>query len=199
MDFLRTLLSRIAALAGSQRRDNDLDDDIAAHLDLLTQEHIANGMSEADARTAALRDFGGTTQAREAYRIQRGFPRLEQFARDLRYAGRQLRRSPGFTFTAVLTLALGLGANIAVFSLLNCILLRPLPVPHADELAVLSSVQNDQEHGPNYSFGSPFLRSLEKHHDGFESVAGYSTRPFQVRDESAIVRVPGAIVSGQFF
>lgn len=198
MDFLRTLLSRIAALGGRQRRDNDLDDDIAAHLDLLAEEHIANGMSKADARTAALREFGGVTQTREAYRSQRGFPHLEQFTRDLRYASRQLRRSPGFTLTAVLTLALGLGANIAVFSLLNCILLRPIPAPHADELAILRSDQNDQER-PNYSFGSPFLRSLERHHDGFEYIAGYSSRPFQVRDASANVRVPGAMVSGQFF
>ena len=199
MDFLRTLLTRIAELFARTHHDRNLDDDIAAHLDLLIQEHIANGMSEADARTAALRDFGGTTQARESYRIQRGFPRLEQFARDLRYAGRQLRRSPGFTFTAVLTLALGLGANIAVFSLLNCILLRPLPVPHAEELAVISIVQNNDEHGPNYSFSSPFLRSLEKHHEGFASIAGFSTRPFQVRDQGSNVRVPGAMVSGQFF
>lgn len=198
MDFLRTLLSRFAALLGRRHRDTDLDDDIAAHLDLLTHEYIAGGMSEAAARTAALRDFGGVTQARETYRVERGFPRLEQFGRDLRYATRQLRRSSGFTLTAVLTLALGLGANIAVFSLLNCILLRPLPVPHSEELAVISTDQNNQQH-PNYSFGSPFLRALEQHHDGFESIAGFSTRPFQVRDEAANVRVPGAMVSGQFF
>lgn len=199
MDFLRTLLSRFAALAGRRRRDNDLDDDIAAHLDLLMEEHMADGLSEADARRAALRDFGGITQTRESYRIQRGFPRLEQFARDLRYASRQLRRTPGFTLTAVLTLALGLGANTAVFSLLNCILLRPLPVAHSEELAVLQTVRNDDEHGSNHSFGAPFLRALERHHDGFETIAGYSTHPFQVRSNSSNVRVPGAIVSGQFF
>ncbi|MBS1803843.1 MAG: ABC transporter permease [Acidobacteria bacterium] len=199
MDFFRTLFSRIAALTGDRHRNNDLDDDIAAHLELLTQEYVAKGMSEDAARTAARRSFGGVTQTRETYRVQRGFPRLEQFLRDLRYASRQLRRSPGFAFTAVLTLALGLGADIAVFSLLNCILLRPLPVPYSDQLAVIRSDQNDQEHGPNYSFGSPFLRSLEKHHDGFETTAGFSTRPFQVRHDSANVRVPGAMVSGQFF
>jgi len=199
MDFLRTLLSRTAELFAHPHRDNNLDDEIAAHLDLLIQENIANGMSQADARTAALRVFGGVAQTRETYRIQRGFPHLEQFARDLRYAARQLRRSPGFTLTAVLTLALGLGANIAVFSLLNCILLRPLPSPHADELAVIRSDRSDDEHGPAYSFGSPFLRALEQHHDGFESIAGYSSHPFQVRNESTNVRVPGAMVSGHFF
>jgi len=199
MDFLRTLLNRIAELFAHAHHDRNLDDDIAAHLDLLIRDHMANGMSEADARTAALRDFGGITQTRETYRTQRGFPRLEQFARDLRYAARQLRRSPGFTLTAVLTLALGLGANIAVFSLLNCILLRPLTVPNSDELAVITIVQNNDEHGPNNAFSAPFLRSLEKHHDGFASIAGYSTRPFQVRDQGSNVRVPGAMVSGQFF
>lgn len=199
MDFLRTLLNRIAELFTHPHHDGNLDDDIAAHLDLLIEEHIASGMSPADARTAALREFGGITQARESYRIQRGFPRLEQLARDLRYASRQLRRSPGFTLTAVLTLALGLGSNIAVFSLLNCILLRPIPAPHCNELAVITIVQNNDEHGPNDAFSAPFLRSLEKHHDGFASIAGFSTRQFQVRDHGLNVRVPGAMVSGQFF
>ena len=199
MDFLRTLLSRIIELFARPHHDHNLDDEIAAHLDLLIQQYVASGMSQGDARTAALRDFGSVAQARETYRVQRGFPHLEQFARDLRYAARQLRRSPGFTLTAVLTLALGLGANIAVFSLLNCILLRPLPVPNTQELAVIRTDRNDDERGPNYSFGSPFLRSLEQHHDGFESIAGYSTHPFQVRNESTNVRVPGALVSGQFF
>lgn len=198
MDFVRTLLSRIAALFARQRHDIDLEDEFSAHLDLLMHEYLAKGLSASDARTSALRDFGGVAQSRETYRIQRGFPRLEQFARDLRYASRQLRRSPGFTATAVLTLTLGLGANIAVFSLLNCILLRPLPVPHADELVVIRADENDQDR-PNYSFCSPFLRALEQHHNGFESIAGYSNRPFQVRDGAANVRVPGAMVSGQFF
>ncbi|HEY1577361.1 MAG TPA: ABC transporter permease [Terracidiphilus sp.] len=200
MDFVRTLLSRISSLFARRRHDRDLDDEFAAHLDLLTREYVAKGMSNSDARTAALRHFGGVAQTRETYRIQRGFPHLEQFARDLRYAARQLHRSPGFTITAVLTLALGLGANIAVFSLLNCILLRPLPVHRADELAVIRSDRSDDEQGRhNYSFGSPFLRALEQHHNGFESIAGYSNRPFQVRSESTNVRVPGAMVSGQFF
>ncbi len=137
MDWFRTLLSRFAALFARPRRDHDLDDELAAHVDLLTQEYAAKGMSTEEARTAALREFGGVTQTRETYRVQRGFPRIEQLFRDLRYAVRQLRKSPGFTLTAVLTLALGIGANTAVFSLLDCILLRPLPVPHADELAVI--------------------------------------------------------------
>jgi len=116
MDFLRILLSRIADLAGSQHRDHDLDDDIAAHLDLLIHEHMANGMSESAARAAAHREFGGVTQTRETYRIQRGFPRLEQFVRDLRYASRQLRRSPGFTITATLVRQIAsMGGDIRPF------------------------------------------------------------------------------------
>ncbi|HWA95256.1 MAG TPA: ABC transporter permease [Terracidiphilus sp.] len=200
MDWLRTFFSRIAALFARPRRDQDLDDELAAHIDLLTQEYVAQGMARADARTAALREFGGIAQTREEYRVQRSFPRVEQLARDLRYAVRQLRKSPGFTLTAVLTLTLGLGANIAVFSLLNCILLRPLPVPHADELAVIRiDRSNDQPGHHNYAFNAPFLRSLEHHHDGFESLAGYSTKPFQVRASSSNVQVHGAMVSGQFF
>ena len=152
-------------------------------------------MTQQEARTTALRAFGGVRQT-----TPRGLPFLEQFSRDVRFAFRQLRKSPGFTLTAVLTLALGLSANIAVFSLINCILLRPLPVSHADELAVLHIDRSDDTaYGPDYTFCAPFLRALEKRHQAFQSLASFSTRPFQVRSGSGNVEVSGALVSGQFF
>ena len=80
-------------------------------------------MTEAEARTAALRAFGGVTQHREAYRMQRGLPWVEQMARDVRFALRQLRKAPGFTLTAILTLALGIGAATSVFSVVDTVLL----------------------------------------------------------------------------
>src|SRR5215475_12039557 len=97
MDWFRTLLSRLVALFRRRNLDRDLDDELAAHLELAIAENVRSGMRPEEARTAARRAFGGVTQTREAYRVQRGFPWIEQTARDLRFASRALRRSPGFT------------------------------------------------------------------------------------------------------
>jgi len=194
----RTLLTRIAALFRRQRLDAALDEELRTHIDLATAENMTLGMNRKQARIAALRSFGGLTQTREAYRIRRGFPMLDQIARDLRYALRQLYRAPGFAATAILTLALGLGANTAIFSLINALLLRPLPVPHADRLVVVNSTSNDDPE-LSYSFSAPLIRALEQHHDGFEQMAAFSRSSLQVRSASGNEQVSGELVSGQFF
>jgi len=201
MDFLRTLISQSKALFGRHKLDHDLDEELRAHIDLAIEENLKQGMSMERARTAALKTFGGVTQAREAYRVQRGIPLIEQIARDVRFGIRQLRRSPGFALTAILTLAIGLGANMAVFSLINGLLLRSLPVPHADELAVIHIERStDSQYGPNYSFSSPLFRALEKRHDVFQNVAAFASQgKFQVRGASGNEQVPGSMVSGEFF
>jgi predicted permease len=196
MDLLRILLSRCAALFRRKRLDAELDEELQSHIDFAFEENLARGMSEAEARRAALVKFGGMTQIREKYRVRRGLPFLEQMARDLRFGLRQLRRSPGFAITAILTLALGLGANTAVFSLINGLLLRPLPVPRADELAVVHISDDDNQIG---GFCAPLFRALEKRHEAFQAVAAYSNSKFEVRGSSGNVEVPGALVSGEFF
>lgn len=100
MDWIRILLSRCAALFRRRKLDADLDEELRAHIDLAVAENLQRGMSAQDARSAALRAFGGLTQTCEFYRIQRGLPFLEQFSRDLQFAYRQLRRAPGFAGSA---------------------------------------------------------------------------------------------------
>jgi predicted permease len=201
MDWIRVSMSRVASLFRRKELDARLDEELDAHVELAVAEHVQRGMTEGEARTAALRDFGGVTQTRERYRVQSGLPWLEQIWRDVRYAMRQLRKSPGFTLTAIFTLMLGLGANTAVFSLINALLLRPLPVPHADELVVLRMDSDDDgKYGPNHSSTAPLVRALEKRRDVFDSIAADTGMSrFQVRGASGSANVPGSIVSGQFF
>jgi putative ABC transport system permease protein len=149
MDFLRTLVSRCASLFGRCKQDADLDDELRTHLELATREYKSHGLSDHDANAAALRAFGGVTQTREAWRIQRSMPFIESLSRDFRFALRQLAKSPAFTFTAVLTLALGIGANASVFSVLSALLLRPLPFAHPDRLVRVYSLIHNEPVGPS--------------------------------------------------
>jgi predicted permease len=202
MTRFRTLLSRLAALFRRHHLDSALDEELRAHIDLATAENMTLGMNRKQARREALRSFGGVTQVKETYRQRRGFPFLDQVARDLRFALRQLHRAPGFAVTAIVTLALGLGANTAIFSIINALLLRPLPVPHSEQLAVLSTSSTDRVQSNN-SFSAPMLRSLEKRAAlpgaSFQQLAGFSQRLVQVQGSAGKVQVSGELVSGQFF
>lgn len=128
---------RIVELFRRRSLDRELDDEVAFHLARLEEEFRRRGMDEAAARAAARREFGGVALAKEAYRSRRGLPWLESLGSDVRYALRALRLNPGFTTTAVLSLALGIGASTAVFSLFHALLLRMLPVRQPEQLVSL--------------------------------------------------------------
>ena len=139
MTAFRVVVARIASLFRSGQSERDLRDELAFNLDMEAAENLRRGLSPADARTAALRRFGGITQIQESYRETRGLPMLETVWQDIRYAFRTLRRNPAFTAVAVLCLTLGIGANAAVFSWIEGILLRPFPlVAHQERLMAVT-------------------------------------------------------------
>ncbi len=139
MRILREWLHRLRGTLGSGRRDDDLEQEIQLHLEMAADEARRRGLGAGDAARAARLEAGGASQTLEALRDQRGLPWLEDLARDARHGLRTLRRSPGFTAIALVTLALGIGANTAIFSIVNGVILRPLVYPRPAQLMRLTT------------------------------------------------------------
>jgi len=147
--LVRRTIQRLSGALSGGRRDSDLAEELQLHIAMQTEDNIRSGMTPEDARRAARLKFGAMESIKESYRDQCGAPFLESIVADLRYATRQLRRTRGFTAAAILTIALGIGANTAMFSVLDTTLWKPLPIPEPDRFVVLTRIALSEEGGQN--------------------------------------------------
>ncbi len=174
IDGLRQFWNRVLAVFRREPLDRDLDTEIASHLEAATEENLRRGMTPEEARRAALVRFGGVAQAAERHREARTLPALEVLRQDLRYTLRTLRRDRAFAGVVILVLALGVGANVAVFSVVNTILLRPLPFHQPDRLVWFAG--NGGKGGlSDQTYTIAAYEEFRKHNRSFADVTDYQT------------------------
>ena len=198
MSQIRALLARLAGVFTKNRVDADLKEELQAHLEMETAEFMRRGMTPEEARRQALLASGGLTRAVEAVRDRRGLPWLESIGTDLRYALRTLRRNPAFTTVVVLTLALGIGANTAIFSVVRGVLLKPLPHRDGDRLIYLRQ-STDGPGGANISFSVPEVTDLRAGVPALGEIAEYSAWSVTLEEEKDAVKIDAGLVTGNFF
>ena len=192
---MRTFFSRISSYVRRRHADQELDDEVRFHIDMLVQEHVRRGMTPEDARVAAQRTFGGVTQMKESYREQRGLPFVETVIQDARYAFRTLARTPGFTLAALLTLALGIGANSAIFSVVNAVLLKPLPYDQPDRIVQMYRNNGGLWDGHNFRRYDFF----KQHSQSFEAFAAWRGTAFNMALGDRAEYVNARAVSHEYF
>ena len=166
----RALWLRFRGMVDGEPANEDFAAELESHLAMHIEEGMRAGLSADEARRQALMRLGGAEQTRQAYRERVTLPRLENILRDIAFALRQMRRKPSFAITAVLTLALGIGANTVIYTLVDSILLRPLPYPHQDRLM---RIPYDPTEANGGVFPKGWIRALGEHSTSFASISGY--------------------------
>jgi len=196
----RRIVAKLRSLLANKRAEDDLAREIASHLTLLADEFERGGMSPEEAQLAARRAFGGVEQAKQAHRDERSPLWVEQAIQDLRYGLRTLCKSPGFTITALLTLALGIGACTAIFSLVNAVLIRSLPYGDPGRLVYLYT-PNRQFKLPDEVFGPAYrdFYDLKRDSHSFQNMTAFGQSVFSLASPGAAERASVARVDGEFF
>jgi len=196
-DRMRQLLQRMRSFFRRAQLDRELDAEVSAHLGLAIEENLRRGLSSAEARRQALLRFGGPQQMKEQQREARSLPFLETLLQDIRYSLRMLRKSPGFTAVAVLTLAFGIGTNTAIFSMVNALLLHPYRFHNLDSLVLLWENRGIDE-GPDARRISPGdVTDLRANSQLFEDVATYQCSDFNQSSEGRVDAARGCRVSAR--
>ena len=199
MNILRSLAMRLGSMFRKRKLDADLDAELRAHLDALAEANIRRGMSPEEARFAARRAFGGFEQTKSLYRDQRGLPFLEALVQDLRFGLRMLAKSPGFSAVAILTLALGIGGNTAIFSYIDAWFIEPLPFPHPDRLVIFET--QDKKHGwtsGGVTSAADFF-DFQKQNTSFEQTVAWTVANFNLTSDGSPELVEGGRVSCNYF
>jgi len=195
MKWLRTFTSRLIGFFRKQQIERDLDSEVQSHLDMLIAENIRRGMTPEAARHAAKREFGGVELTKEEYREQRGLPLLDGWLQDVRFAVRMLGKRPGLTFASVLTLAIGMGANTAIFTAVHSVLLHSLPFPKADRLAIVWSVLGTEGRAPA---SGPELETLRQRSRLFEDLGAIWAQSGALTGEGEPEQVRLGMVTANF-
>jgi putative ABC transport system permease protein len=190
---------RLRSLFHRQKADEELDEELRDHIEQKTQQYIAQGMTPQEARRSAVLEMGGLEKRKEECRDARGIQFFETFAQDLRYGLRMLRKSPGFAAIAIVTLALGIGANTAIFSYVNAWLIKPLPFPHADQLMVLLSHDTKKGWTSTGVTSTADYFDCEKQNSSFEQLVPWTSWYFNLTGDGAPDRVLGGLVGWNFF
>lgn len=195
----REWVLRLQKLGGRKQLDQDIEDELAFHVAMREEKKVCDGLNPPTAQMEARRELGGIEKWKEALRDVRRPRLLENFFSDVSLAVRLLRKSPAFTLVALGTLTLAIGANTAVFTLLDTLMLKPLPVPQADRLTLWRVEPTNDSRPSSYSFSYGIFRDLERHSAGFSDVFAFSRREFELRTETGTQKVPGTFVSGHYF
>src|SRR5260221_2812759 len=194
----KELIAKVLALFRGRELDQELDQELQSHLTMLAEEHRRRGLTLEEAQRQARLELSGLTQLREAHRDARGLPLVESFVLDMRYALRTLRKSPGFVLTAITVLALGTGANTAVFSVVRAVLLRPLPFRDPGQVMLLYE-QIPKRGGTRSNLSAANFFDLRQQNRSFAGMALMSGRGFAVTGGTSHEQVPGAFESSSFF
>ncbi|PYP65217.1 MAG: hypothetical protein DMD26_11750, partial [Gemmatimonadetes bacterium] len=195
---LRAALARVTGLFTGRRADADLRAELEAHLEMQTAENIRRGMQPNEARRQAMLSAGGLTQAAESVRDRRGLPWVDGVAADLKYALRALRHSRAFTVIVVLTLALGIGANTAIFSVVRGVLLKPLPNRDGDRLVYLRQSADGPGQG-DLDFSVPEVTDLRHGVPSLGGIAEYSPWSVVYQSDEGAVRISVGLITGNYF